>query len=224
MKHKKDIQVDAIFKHPESQQAFFKPAIKIVERFIPILSHPNQQEIDLKNQAINLFLATFKTISEYERKPEFLSQILGALAYYYLKAIKPPFRQFEQSQWVLADLLNEQALNMDPANNFAIQFKEKILNNHTGMRHIAPNKLYRTNMEPVNNRYTEIFNQSIDEFLTELDTIYTCSPEEIIPNLLILSRKVIPGTVSSKSVAARDTLIAELLALHQNQTQSMKMS
>ncbi|MBA2652255.1 MAG: hypothetical protein H0U73_08315 [Tatlockia sp.] len=192
----------------ESQYAFFKPPILLTPPISPIINNPSQEELDLKNKAIHEFLTTLKSISE-RVDTLILSKILSALSYYYLKLIELP-KQFSSSQWISAKSLNEQAINFDPTNAFAKRLRKHNFENKTSVQS-TNSKSQGVRAGPSYARF--LFNQSLEDFIMELDVIYNCAPLKIIPTLFKLAEKLRPGLLSLETTEDLETMINELQSL-----------
>ncbi|WP_298627819.1 hypothetical protein [uncultured Legionella sp.] len=199
MKNKNDVTNDGDFSQKHSNGASI---LRTSSFFLPEKPIVDAQQVDIKKQATEAFLSAFKSISKHDAQPEILSQIMACFGYYLLKYIQPPIKQFEQSCWLSANALVEHALTLNPENQFAKGCKDKILNSDAGRRYIEPSIKYRRDPVPYDH-FTELFDRSVEDFLIELDTMYSTWPEQMLPTLIFLSQKIAPCLSSPQ---AKETL------------------
>ncbi len=156
-----------------------------------IVNEQYQLDVEIKDKATSIFLVGLKNIAKQNPNPLFLSKILGALAYYLCKNLQVP-SYFMQFQWILADSLTKCALNIFP-NPHTLEFNANSLGSTLGKQLIEPSKIYNINHLFLDDRPPiELFTEAIDDFITELETIFSCTPKAILPFLTFLSKKIIP--------------------------------
>ncbi|MBA2655706.1 MAG: hypothetical protein H0U70_01830 [Tatlockia sp.] len=187
-----------------TQASFFPNSILTTEPTKLIYLVAQQEQCERKNEAIKIFLETFNKVAALRHTTPFnLAQALSGLAHYFLNLDK--FSNLMQGhQWLIAYFLNEQALNIKPDFDYARAFKQHTLANSPARIEIPP----YTESNEVN--CFIIFNQSLDDFVYELDTYFSCSPDIITPILRILSQKIMRSFDNPEATELLNKMIEKL--------------
>jgi hypothetical protein len=171
------------------------------------------QQPDLGPNPVDLFQSACKTISEQNKDANLLSNILSNISFYYLRYVELP-PTFHSLHRVSANALNELAITIYPENIVAKVMEEKIFKSAQGLDLINPSKRFLPkSVTPCTTQFDELFNEGIENFLIELETVYNTAPDGVTLILGLLTEKLIECENMATIVPTLKKLINELKAL-----------